>query len=143
MTEIIESITLLERMKEIQRIQYDYFKTLITLSTGSILVVVAFLEKVFTTPPIIMKIPVMISLVFFAATICLSLRILPLTGNIILYINGLQGAATNNDQEERKKYSECIGKSLDCLHKLDTWSNITYLAGIISLLAFACVGLFN
>jgi hypothetical protein len=54
---------------EIYRIEFEYLKSLTTVSTGAILVLVAFLEKIFQHPEC--KISVGISLVCFMITIIL------------------------------------------------------------------------
>ena len=44
----------LEKIKEVDRLQYDYFKHFTTLNTASILIIVAFIEKIFNYPDYIM-----------------------------------------------------------------------------------------
>lgn len=54
---------------EIYKIEFDYLKHLTTVSTGAILLIVAFLEKIFKQPEY--KLAVAVSLVCFMITIIL------------------------------------------------------------------------
>jgi len=131
-------ITWLEKMKEVQRIQYDYFKYLITLSTGSILIIIVIMEKVFTNPqPNLMKL-VMISLSGFAVAIIFSLGALPDTANLIMYINALQKAEMYRDKKEKekmqKKYNKKINTALNNI-KIFSWGVFCfYTLSIMALL---------
>lgn len=133
----------MERMKEVQRIQYDYFKYLISLSTGSILIIIAILEKVFTSPQTLVVALIMISMVGFAVTIIFSLCALPNLGNIILYINGLQKAVMINDKKEAKDNQEKIEAALDKLKTHDRGVFWSYVSGIVILLISVGLYFFN
>ncbi len=124
----------MERMKEVQRMQYDYFKFLITLSTGSILIIVAILEKVLTDPQILVKVLIMISIVGFAATIIFSLGALPNTGNMIMYINALQNPHIEKNENKRKEYEDKINKALKSVSISDRIVFYSYASGIVMLL---------
>ncbi len=138
-----EVIEWMERMKEVQRIQYDYFKYLITLSTGSILIIIAILEKVFSDPRKLVMVLIMISMAGFAVTIIFSLCALPNTGNMILYINGLQRAVADHDEKEAKKYEKKIDAALDSIKILDWIVFSSYISGIVVLLISAGFYFFN
>ena len=141
--ELKEFIGWMERMKEVQRIQYDYFKYLITLSTGSILIIIGILEKVFTCPQTLVKVLIMISITGFAVTIIFSLSALPNLGNIIMYINGLQKALMFNDEKDAKRYQKNIDEALDKLKRLDRGTFWSYVSGIAILLISVGLYFFN
>jgi len=132
-----EVIEWMERMKEVQRIQYDYFKYLITLSTGSILIIIAILEKVFTNPQILVIVLIMISMVGFAATIIFSLCALPNTGNMILYISGLQKAVVDHNEKMKKDFEDKIDRALEGIKIFGRGVFWSYISGILVLLASA------
>ena len=138
-----EMIEWIERMKEVQRIQYDYFKYLITLSTGSILIIIAILEKVFSDPQTLVVALIMISMTGFAVTIIFSLCTLPNLANIIMYINGLQKALMISDEKEAKGYEDKIDAALDKLKILDRGVFWSYVSGIVVLLVSVGLYFFN
>lgn len=138
--ELIESM---EKMKEVQRIQYDYFKHLTTLSASSILIIVAFLEKVFNSPNCIIL--ALISILCFALCLTASLWILPVTGNIILYITGIRVLAANAEKDGEKQaetLSKKIDDSLDKINVYDWFTKITFLLGVVMFLIFVFINFF-
>ncbi len=130
----MEVIEWLERMKEVQRIQYDYCKHLITLGTGSILILIAFLEKVFANPETWILVVFYGSIVGFTVTIIFSLYALPNTGNTILYVNGLQRAVMENNEEKKKEFNDKIDIALDSIGIFSRGAYISYTIGIAMLL---------
>jgi hypothetical protein len=107
----------MEKMKEVQRIQYDYFKHLTTLSTGSILIIVAFLEKVFSEPTgIFLSI---ISIIALALCLIGSLLALPLPANIIMYIECLNIARIKEDEQMAEKLDKKRADSLTWIGRYD------------------------
>lgn len=143
MPETTSDLEWIERMKEVQRIQYDYFKHLTTLGSGSALFTIAFWEKLFMAAEPAARICGFVSILLFACTIVLALSALPIIGNIILYINGVQKAQINNDQKARREMVEKIGKSLDKMHRLDNLSIFAYCFGILSLIIYAAINIFD
>jgi hypothetical protein len=133
----------MERMKEVQRMQYDYFKFLITLSTGSILIIIAILEKVLTDPQILVKVLIMISIVGFAATIIFSLGALPNTGNIILYINALQKPEIEKDEKKKREFGDKIDKAFKDISISGRIVFYSYASGIVVLLISVGVYFFD
>jgi hypothetical protein len=107
----------MEKMKEVQRIQYNYFKHLTTLSTGSILIIVAFLEKVFSEPTgIFLSI---ISIIALALCLIGSLLALPLPANIIMYIECLNIARIKEDEQMAEKLDKKRADSLTWIGRYD------------------------
>ncbi|MQY59834.1 MAG: hypothetical protein GH144_09580 [Clostridia bacterium] len=140
--ELLESM---EKMKEVQRIVYDYFKHLTTLSTGLILIIVAFLEKVFSDP---IGIPyVVISVICFALCLIGSLLALPSPGNIILYMTAMRISLQGEDAEkaikEGDKTMKVINKTVNRMKIYDHVTRYSFLAGIIAFLIFAGINFFN
>jgi len=140
--ELLESM---EKMKEVQRIVYDYFKHLTTLSAGLILVIVAFLEKVFSDPTGITF--VVISVICFALCLISSLEALPSAGNIIMYISAMRIIAQGEDEmkavEELGEIMKKINKSINWMQIYDRVTRYSFLAGIIAFLIFAGINFFN
>ena len=136
-----ELVKSMESMKETQRIQFDYFKHLTTLSTGSILIIVAFLEKVFSYPEWIIL--AVFSIIALAVCLVASLFAMTPCSNVILDITGLRTIMTVGDKstEERIKYknkfSGKISKSLKRIGILDHISKYSFLLGIALFLIFA------
>lgn len=142
----------LERMKEIQRMEFDYFKHLTTLCTGLILILVAFLEKVFTEPQVIAL--AIISIVCFLVCVVGSLMALPLASNIVLYVTGIRMVAVSIRGEVDEKVWEKakvkseeglnkISGALGSLHMYDLVTKWFFIAGIVIFLIFAGINLFN
>lgn len=154
---LIESM---EKMKEVQRMQYDYFKFLITLCGSGFLIMIAFFEKVFEKPDCVIL--AVISILSFALCILGSVLALPVTGNIILYMTNIQiisarqiisTGPTKESEEEAKKMEEetkksleeandllnKINRQLDKIKRFDWWTKITFLIGMLTLLFFIVI----
>lgn len=138
----------LEKLKEIQRMEFDYFKHLTTLSTGSILVLVAFLEKVFSCPQ--GEVWALVSIGFFALCVIGSLQALPSAGNIVLYTTGIRMVLVSVEKGQEEKAKEDVEKGLkkmnkafDSLKFYDRFTRIVFYAGLVSLLIFAGINFFD
>lgn len=135
----------LERMKEVQRIQFDYFKHVTTLSTGTILIMIALLEKVIVDPKI--TILAIFSIVSFSICLFSSFWVMPVPGNIIQYIASLPiiTVVGNKSAEEREidleNYIDKISSSLKVIGRFSNIARYFFLAGIISLITFAIINL--
>jgi len=71
--------------KDVRSFQTDYLKHLTTLSTGAILIIVAFLEKIFETPEWIALIAISLCgffLCVLGALICIALHVADVEGTI-------------------------------------------------------------
>jgi len=73
----------MDKLKSVFQLQYDYFKYLIPLSTGSILILMAFMENIFTNLNVSIKIFIFISFFGFLLTIAFSLVALPISIKLI------------------------------------------------------------
>jgi len=142
-----EILDTLEKMKEIQRMEFDYFKHLTTLSTGSILILIAFLEKVFIKPKGFVL--GFISIGCFTLCLIFSLLALPQAGNIVLYTTGIRMVLVSGETDEEKAKKEVekglnkINKTLDCLKVYDHITRWVFIAGIVIFLIFTGINLFN
>jgi len=146
--EILET---LEKLKEIQRMEFDYFKHLGTLSTGSILILVAFFEKVFSDPT--GEAWIVISVICFVLCIADSLLAMPSASNIVLYTIGIRmvlvsgGEDTEEVKEKAKKEVEkAMDKINDAFDSLKIYDRVTrwsFLVGLIAFLIFAGVNFYN
>ncbi len=154
-----ELIETLEKMKEIQPIKFDYFKHLTTLSTGSILILVAFLEKVFTAPQIVLL--AFFSIVCFAVCVVGSLMAFPKASNIVLYTTGIRmimftvrgkdavsgkdGKAVEEAVEEARKgmeeFGDEVSKAMSCLKVYEGITRWFFIAGIAIFLIFAGINI--
>ena len=142
-----EVLDMLEKMKEIQRMEFDYFKHLTTLSAGSILILVAFLEKVFSNP--IGKAWVVVSVCCFVLCLISSLRALPSAANIVLYTTGIRMVLISGGEDVKKAEAKVkeglkkINKALGLLKIYDRVTGYSFQAGIIAFLIFAGINFFS
>ncbi len=143
-----ELLETLEKLKEIQRMEFDYFKHLTTLSTGSILVLVAFLEKVFSCPR--GEVWALASIGCFALCVIGSLLALPSAGNIVLYTTGIRMVLVSVRAGEEEKAKEDVEKGLEKMNKAfnsmkfyDHFTRIVFFAGLASFLIFAGINFFD
>ncbi len=143
-----ELLDMLEKLKEIQRMEFDYFKHLTTLSTGSILVLVAFLEKVFSKP--MGEGWALASIGCFALCVIGSLLALPSAANIVLYTTGIRMIFVSAGKGDEEKAKEGVEKGLKKINDAfgsmkfyDHFTRIVFFAGLISLLIFAGMNFLN
>lgn len=135
--EIFDSM---ERMKETQRLQYDYFKHLTTLSVTSIGVIVAVIKL-----DAISKFHILAGFSIFGFLVCLvaALWAMPISTNSILYLTGIRIITTSTikSPEERKadfeEFSANYTKTLGRIGFSDHLTRWTFLAGVLIFLAFA------
>lgn len=154
-----ELIETLEKMKEIQPIKFDYFKHLTTLSTGSILILVAFLEKVFTAPQIVEL--ALVSIGCFAVCVVGSLLAFPKASDIVVYItairmimlsvrgkdvvSGKDEKAVEEAMEEARKgmeeFGDEVSKAMSCLKVYERITRWFFIAGIAIFLIFTGINI--
>lgn len=133
----------IDRFKEVQRLQYDYFKHLTTLSVGSIGVIATLVLKALPEPRCIALL--IISIVSFFLCLLVSLWALTAPGNAILYMAGIQAyaAVTPEDPQKHKgdveKESKKFEKSLDQIHCFDIFTKILFLLGVVLFLIYFVV----
>jgi len=119
----------------------DYFKHLTTLSTGSILIIIAIIEGVFDNPECIILIA--ISFFFFLVSLIGALYMLQVLNgyNKALFftlVNILQVTeeTTNKVQDELKRMTDSIDKSAKVFHPITDFS---FLLGIVAFLVFTFI----
>jgi hypothetical protein len=130
----------IERLKEVQRIQFDYFKHLTTVSSGAILILVAFLEKIFSNPKGVCLI--IISLVAFG--VCLIGSILPMTHttNAILYATGIRISYDEDNKERAKSMNEKLSRSLNGIVFYDYLTKISLIIGFTFFIIFSAINFY-
>jgi len=138
----------IEKMKEIQRLQYDYFKFLIPLSTGSIFILIAFIEKVLLDINTCEKVIIFLSLLAFLITIIFSLCTLPVIINMIMYLTGIQKSTIDDNitKEDEKEAYNLYGKfqeALDHVKNKNTVALISYIIGISFILITVLIRFIN
>lgn len=141
----------LEKYKDVQKVAFDYFKHLSTLSTGSILILIAFLEKVFSCPRV--EFLALISIGCFALCLVLSLDALQSANNLVICPKGIGTifATRNADEEEEvtKKRAEGVQdgmekiiKAFGLLGRYDKDTKKLFILGIGFLLVFVLINFF-
>jgi len=109
---------------EIYKLEFEYLKHLTTMSTGAILLLVAFLDKIFTRPEY--KIAIAISLVCFLLAIILC---------AISQASIIEKASEKTNIEHRNKV-----QNLTVI--LFLLALLSFVIGVISLVAFGLKNLF-
>ena len=135
--DIKEAIEVLEKLKEVLKYRYDYFKHLTTLNAGSILIIIALLKGIFKEPKGIEII--LVSIVCFVLSLVCSLTIMTMIGNLVLYISGIYGAFVAKDIKGGNEISD-KAKSTSSKAKIIDWlSHIFFILGIVMLVCFAFI----
>jgi len=128
----------LENIKKLHEIQTNYFKHITTISIGSILITVAFLEKLFSSPswPIIF----FVSVFFFALSIAGSLFAMSEIGSTIEILTKIQ--QKSHEDKPKSEWEEVQKKQrrINCYESLLKYS---FLIGLVSFLIFAAINFFD
>ena len=128
----------LENIKKLHGIQTNYFKHITTISMGSILIAVAFLEKLFSSPswPIIF----FVSVFFFALSIAGSLFAISEIGSTIetLTIIQRQGPFRALDG-----LWDTVEKKQRRINRYESLLKYSFLIGLVSFLIFAAINFFD
>ena len=142
----------LEKLKDVQRIEFDYFKHLSTLSTGSTMILIAFIEKAFRCPRV--EILALLSVICFAVCMVFSLMALQSANNLVLCPQGIRmiyaTRSAKDKAEVRKKKAEEVqygfnklGVALKSLRFFDRATLKLFVLGIVLLLVFVGINFFN
>jgi len=134
----------LERMKEIQRIQYDYFKFMIPVNPPLILIVFALLGEVLDKPQLIVILFAYLSIIGFAASIVISMLAIPPTVNAIIKINELR--ISMEIERNSEKAEECltkINKTIESIKCSNLCLQISFIGGIVMVVLSATFHFFN
>ena len=130
----------LEKMKGIQKMEFGYFKHLSTLSTCSIMILIAFLEKVFSCPQ--GEGWAIVSIICFALCVIGSLLALQSSNNLVLCPLGIRMILVSGRAEEKKAKKKMedgfkkINKSFNLLSIYDKVTIGLFIAGLIAFLIF-------
>ncbi len=139
------SLDSLERLKEVLRLQFEYFRQLSTLSTASIGAMIAFFTKIPPTSWYI--IPVAISLLCFFTCLIISMYGMTMPTNMVFYSDAIWTIATSSQktpperEQDAKEYIDKYGKGIEAIKRYDRISRYTFIIGVISFLAFALMSL--
>jgi len=127
--------------REFIKNQYDYFKHLTTLSTGSILIIIAIIQGVFDNPECIILIA--ISFFFFLVSLICSLYMLQVLNGyneaiFFTLVNILQVTeeTAGKVQDELKNMTDSIAKSAKVFHPITDFS---FLLGVVAFLVFTFI----
>jgi len=137
--------TSLQLFRETIKYQYEYFKHMTTLCTGSILIIVALLEAIFREPECVWVI--VISILGFFVSLIGSLAMLGVFGN---YMNIAFTTFTNILQVTEQNINPIIkemNKNLNSTTKTakitQPITNYSFLLGVLMLLVFTFINLID
>jgi hypothetical protein len=135
-----ELLISMENLKDTQRLQYDYFKHLTTLSLTAIgLLIVAIRSDSISFS----LVPAGISLVSLLVCLVTALYAMPVVGNSILFLTGVRITATSKVKppEEAKKdledFSSKYSQTLDRIHLSDKITKFSLLSGAFMAVIYA------
>lgn len=136
-------LELLEKMKEVDRLRFDYFKNLTIICPTAILFVFSFLDKIAANLSCWQKALLIISLSFFFASIVLSFSAMQHLGNSVLYLIGLQDAVRASDEAKMFHFYGKIDQVLKAIHTIDPLTKWPYLGGVAILLFLTAFQIFS
>lgn len=127
-----KTIVFMNDLKEVQRIQYDYFKHMSTLCSGLIIIIPAFVIK----GPLgcIDSVFMILSLICFATCLAAAVHALPAPGNAILYIVKVSILMWHREKNKISKYEGKFDEALDQIAKHSKITKWSFLAGMLLLL---------
>lgn len=133
--------TALIYFREFIKNQYDYFKHLTTLTTGSILIIIGIIKGIFDKPEGIVLIA--ISFFFFLISLISALYMLQVLNgfnealfNSFVKILQVTEDTMNELQDELKSKTDSISKSAKVFHPVTDFS---FLLGIVAFLVFTFI----
>jgi len=132
-----EAVEILEKLKEVLKYHYDYYKHMTTLNAGSILIIIAILQGIFKEPKGIGII--LSSIVFFVLSLICSLIIMSMVGNLILYMAGAYAAFVAKDIKEIEKTIDKAKSTYGKTRVIGIFNTIFFLLGIAILVFFAFI----
>lgn len=139
--------TLISPMVDIYKQQQDYYKALIALNSTTLLITIAFFEKIFPSPK--RTVFIIIPFALFAVSLLGSLYTMKLFGELsahhIFFKQSLFGAAISNKIDNletevapiRAKMKACTKK----IERIEGPTSLFYFLGILALIAFALINL--
>lgn len=132
-----EAVEILEKLKEVFKYHYDYYKHMTTLNAGSILIIIALLEGIFKEPKGIVII--LVSIVCFVLSLICSLIIMSMMGNLALYMAGVYAAFIAKDIKGIEKISDRAKSTHGKTKDIGILNTIFFLLGIVMLVCFAFI----
>jgi hypothetical protein len=135
-----KKIIFADKMKEIHRIQYDYYKYFTTLSSSGIVLAFAFIKRIAAQLLCWQKALLFISLIFFILVIYFSLQAMKTAGNSIQDWTAFQ-LITNSD--EASDYELKFSKSQDKISLYDKLTEGFFMAAVILILVIIAFNMFS
>jgi len=131
----------LEKLGEVQKFQFDYFKLMTTLNIAFITALIALVKGVFETPKAIFLVTP--AFIFLMVSLLASLITLVTIGNIILWVKGIPVYLRTKQEKKAKKLAENVMKAFDSFGVLQTIAIYSFGLGALALLAFAVMNFWN
>ena len=100
---IKEGLEVIEELKDVVKHQYDYYKHMTIINSGSILVIIALFEGVFKDPKGIEII--IISIVSFVVSLVCSLEIMSMIGTLVLYFTEIHRVSITQSKNKTDEIS--------------------------------------
>jgi len=141
----------LEEFKDVQKMEFGYFRHIATLSTGSTAILLTFFGKLYRYPFVVEVAG--LSIICFASCLVLSLMALQSANNLVLCSISIKmvfvtRTADEEDEVIEKKAKDVqkgldkISKALGLLGFYDKATIWLFIAGIVLLLAFMGINFF-
>ena len=138
-----ERIGLIERMKDVQKLQSDYFKNLTLLGSTALLISFAFHDRISADFPCWQKAAYLAALIIFFIMIILCLSAMKNAGNIVLYCNGLQIAIHENKEQDAINFQLKTDSALNDISAIDKITNVLYVVGLSIILILTAFMIFK
>lgn len=124
----------LEKLGEVQKFQFDYFKLMATLNMAFITAIIALVKGVFEYPRIAFL--SMLAFIFLIISLICSLIALVNVGNIILWMKGIPIYIKRGEINRAKKSGEKILETFDIFDIFQKITNYLFYLGVLALLIF-------
>jgi len=132
---IKEGLEVIEELKDVVKHQYDYYKHMTIINSGSILVIIALFEGVFKDPKGIEII--IISIASFVVSLVCSLEIMSTIGNLVLNLTEIHGISITQNKDEANKILARMRSTIKQIQVIDELHRIFFYLGIGMLVYFA------
>ncbi len=125
----------LEKLGEVQKFQFDYFKLMTTLNMAFITALIALVKGVFETPKAIFLVTP--AFIFLMISLLVSLLTLVNIGNIILWMKGIPVYLKGGEEEKAEGLAKKVMDAFDSFGILQKIAIYSFGLGALVLLAFA------
>ena len=125
----------LEKLGEVQKFQFDYFKLLTTLNMAFITALIALIKGVFETPKVVFLVTP--AFILLMVSLLASLLTLVTIGNIILWMKAIPVYLKRGEEKKAEGLREKDFKAFDSFKILQKIAIYSFGLGALALLAFA------